>query len=159
MNRKTITLTVNDRDHELRVEPQWTLAQVLRDELNLTGTKVACGQGACGSCTVIADGLAVPSCLMLAVEQEGRKIYTVESLAADGNLHPLQETWLEEYAAQCGFCASGMIMGAKALLDKEDDPSVDRIKRALSGNLCICSNYDHIIAAVQNAARKLGERA
>jgi carbon-monoxide dehydrogenase small subunit len=158
MELKPITLKVNDRDHVIAVKPHWTLAEVLRDRLNLTGAKVACGQGACGSCTVIVDGRAVPSCLMLAVEQEGRNIYTIEGLSRDGELHPLQEAWMEEYAAQCGFCSPGMIMSAKALLDENSAPSVDDIKEALSGNICICSNYDHIIAAVKKAAQRLDGR-
>lgn len=121
----------------------------------MTGTKEACDEGACGSCTVVVDGQAVPSCMILAIEQDGKRIETIEGLTAAGTLHPIQEAWLEEYGAQCGFCSPGMIMSAKALLDKNPQPSLDEIKAALAGNLCICSNYEHIIKAVQLAADKL----
>ena len=158
MGKTIVSLKVNGRSHELAVEPHWTLIRVLREELGLTGTKESCGQGACGSCTVIVDGAAVPSCMMLAVEQEGREILTIEGLARAGRLHPIQQAWLNEYAAQCGFCSSGMIMSAKALLDAEPDPGEARIKEALAGNICICSNYEHIVAAVRAASEALKER-
>lgn len=150
----TIRLTVNGTEHRLAVEAHWTLSFVLREKLGLTGTKEACSRGACGSCTVLVDGLAVPSCLLLAVEQEGKSIETVEGLSRAGEIHTLQEAWLEEYAAQCGFCSPGMIMSAKGLLDRNRNPSLAEIKEALSGNICICSNYEHIVSAVQAAARR-----
>lgn len=159
MNARLIKLNVNGQDHELAVKPHWTLSRVLRDELGLTGTKEGCGEGACGSCTVIVDGRAAPACMMLAVEQEGRSIETIEGLSRGSDLHPIQRAWLAEHGAQCGFCASGMIMSAKALLDREPRPDEDRVKQAMAGNICICSNYEHILNAVMNAAERLrGER-
>jgi carbon-monoxide dehydrogenase small subunit len=155
---KSVKLTVNGRDFELQLEPHWTLSHVLRSKLGLTGTKEACLEGACGACTVIVDGRAVPSCMMLAVEQEGKEIETIESLLEAGSPHPIQEAWLEEYGAQCGFCSPGMILSAKALLDRNFDPSDNEIKEALAGNICICSNYEHIINAVKVAAQKLHRR-
>lgn len=150
-----INFVVNDQAHQLMVEPHWTLSFVLRTKLGLTGTKEACNEGACGSCTVVVDGQAVPACMMLAIEQAGKHIETIESLSGKGELHPIQEAWLEEYGAQCGFCSPGMIMSAKALLDKNSQPSLEEIKAALAGNLCICSNYEHIINAVRLGAEKL----
>jgi aerobic carbon-monoxide dehydrogenase small subunit len=155
MAAKLIKLTVNGQSHELAVQPHWTLSRVLRDQLGLTGTKEGCDEGACGSCTVIVEGRAAPSCMMLAVEQEGKSIETIEGLSRPRELHPIQQAWLQEHGAQCGFCASGMIMSAKALLDREPRPSQDRIKEAMAGNLCICSNYDHILNAVNEAAARL----
>ena len=152
---KPITLNVNGKTHALKAEPNWTLTKVLRTQLGLTGTKEACGEGACGSCTVIIDGTAVPSCMLLAVEQQDKEITTIEGLSKDGNLHPIQEAWLEEYGSQCGFCSPGMILSTKALLDKNPSPTDAEIKEALSGNLCICSNYEHIFNAVRVAAKKL----
>jgi len=152
---QSIQIIVNGKSHQLLVEPHWTLTYVLRDRMGLTATKEACGQGACGSCTVMVNGEAVPSCMMLAVEQDGKTIETLEGLSARGKLHPLQEAWLEEYGAQCGFCSPGMIMSAKALLDKNPAPSEMEVKEALAGNICICSNYEHIVEAVLSASRKL----
>ena len=151
-------LTVNGQLHELAIKPQWTLSFVLRNKLGLTGSKEACGGGACGACTVIVDGRAVPSCMMLAVEQEGKQIETIESLFKEGRAHLIQKAWLEEYGAQCGFCSPGMIMSTKALLDKKPQPTEDEIKESLAGNICICSNYEHIIAAVKSASEKLQRR-
>ena len=152
-NTKTpIRLNINGRDYDLQVAPQWTLAHVLREELGLTGTKVACAGGECGACTVIIDGKSKASCLTLAVECQDMRIETIEGLSKDGELHPLQTAWLDEYGSQCGFCSPGMIMGAKALLDKNPAPSKAQIQESLSGNLCICSNYDHIVNAVSRAA-------
>jgi aerobic carbon-monoxide dehydrogenase small subunit len=155
---ESIELIVNGTSHVLLVEPHWTLSHVLREKLGLTAAKEACGQGACGSCTVIVDGKAVPSCMMLAVEQDGKTIETLEGLSLRGKLHPLQEAWLEAYGSQCGFCSPGMIMSAKALLDRNPEPSVPEIKEALAGNICICSNYEHIIEAVLSASKKRQER-
>ncbi|WP_243547018.1 (2Fe-2S)-binding protein [Pseudodesulfovibrio tunisiensis] len=155
--KKSIVLMVNGEPRSLEVEPNWTLSKVLRTELGLTGTKEACGEGACGSCTVLIDNVATPSCMVLAVEQEGKAIETIEGLSRDGKLHPIQEAWLEEYGAQCGFCSPGMIMTTKGLLYKNPDPTEDEIKEALGGNLCICSNYEHIINAVKSAAKKMAK--
>ncbi len=156
---KTITLTVNGETRPLLVEPHWTLSRVLRREFGLTGAKEACGEGACGACTVLIDHVPTPSCMVLAVEQEGKHITTIEGLSQNGVLHPIQEAWLEEYGAQCGFCSPGMIMSAMGLLYKNPDPDEEEIKEALGGNLCICSNYEHIIAAVKSAARKMAKEA
>lgn len=155
---KLIRLEVNGQEHRVMVEPHWTLSFVLRSKLGLTGTKEACNEGACGSCTVLVEGEAVPSCMMLAVEQVGKRIETIEGLSINGTLHPIQEAWLEEYGAQCGFCSPGMIMSAKGLLDKNPQPSNAEIKAALAGNICICSNYEHIIEAVKVASGKLRGR-
>ncbi len=158
MKKKLTKLSVNGQSYELALEPQWTLSQVLRDKLGLTGCKEACEEGACGACTVIVDGRAVPSCMMLAIEQGGRAIETIESISENGTLHPVQEAWLEEYGAQCGFCSPGMIMSAKALLDKNPQPTKNEVKESLAGNICICSNYEHIVNAVQVAAEKIQRR-
>jgi len=155
--KKLITLTVNDEVLSIPVESHWTLSKVLRNDCGHTGAKEACGEGACGACTVLIDGVAVPSCMVLAVEQEGKVIETVEGLSKDGKLHPIQEAWLEEYGAQCGFCSPGMIMTTKYLLSKNSDPTDDEIKEALGGNLCICNNYEHIINAVRSAAKKMAK--
>lgn len=154
---KRIRLNVNGETHELQVESHLVLSDVLRNQLDLTGAKEACGEGACGACTVLIDGIATPSCMVLAVEQEGKEIETVEGLSKDGKLHPIQEAWLEEYGAQCGFCSPGMIMSTKGLLLKNPDPSEEEIKEALGGNICICSNYEHIINAVKSAANKMSK--
>jgi len=152
-----IRLHVNGEIHDLQVESHLVLSKVLRNQLGLTGAKEACGEGACGACTVLIDGIATPSCMVLAVEQEGKEIETIEGLSKDGKLHPIQEAWLEEYGAQCGFCSPGMIMSTKGLLLKNPDPSEEEIKEALGGNICICSNYEHIINAVKSAAKKMSE--
>ncbi len=153
--KKLIHLNVNGETISLHVEPHWTLSKVLRNDCGHTGTKEGCGEGACGSCTVLIDSVAVPACMVLAVEQQGKEIETIEGLSKDGKLHPIQEAWLEEYGSQCGFCSPGMIMSTKALLLKNTSPSDDEIKEAISGNICICSNYEHIINAVRSAAKKM----
>ncbi len=158
MSKRITRLIVNGQSHELVLEPQWTLSFVLRNKLGLTGTKEACGEGACGACTVILDGRAVPSCMMLAIEQEGKNIETIEGLFIRGRAHLIQEAWLEEYGAQCGFCSPGMIMSSKALLDKNSKPTESEIKEALAGNICICSNYEHILKAVKVASDKIQRR-
>jgi len=157
--KEILQLMINEELHVLFTEPQWTLSQVLREQLGLTACKEACGEGACGACTVIIDGIAIPSCMILAIDQKGKSIETVEGLEKNGVLHPIQEAWIAEYGAQCGFCSPGMIMTAKALLDKNDNPSIDEIKDAMAGNVCLCGNYEHIIGAVQKAASKIQEIA
>ena len=159
MAKQIVELTVNGQHHELALEPHWTLSQVLRNQLGLTGTKEGCAEGACGSCTVIVDGLAVPACMMLAVEQGGKSIQTIEGLNLAGGLHPIQEAWLQEHGAQCGYCSAGMIMSTKALLERIPHPTEAQIKEALAGNICICSNYEHIINAVATAADMMQRRA
>jgi len=160
MNEKkirNINMTINEISQTLIVESHWTLSRVLRNGCGKTGTKEACHEGACGACTVLIDGVATPACMVLAVEQDGKTIETIENLAKGDVLHPIQEAWLEEYAAQCAFCSSGFIMTTKELLSKNPKPSDAEIKEALSGNLCLCSNYEHIINAVRSAAQKMAK--
>jgi carbon-monoxide dehydrogenase small subunit len=152
--RMTIKLTVNGRPRELDVAVHHTLLEVLRDEVGLTGTKECCVVGECGACTVLVDGHSVNSCLMLAVEADGAAVTTVEGLAVDGHLDPLQTAFLDNSAAQCGFCIPGQLMSATALLDEIADPSDEQIQEALAGNLCRCAGYEQIFAAVRQAARE-----
>ena len=148
-----ISVTVNGRVMQADVPVDVTLLEVLRENWGLTGAKVGCGAGDCGACTVLLDGLAVTSCLVLAVQADGRRVDTIEGLALDRRLHPLQELFEEEAAFQCGFCAPGMIMSTKALLDLHPHPSEDEIREALAGNLCRCTGYTRIVAAVERGAR------
>jgi carbon-monoxide dehydrogenase small subunit len=150
-----IILSVNGEKTEILVEPHTTVLEVLRERLGLTGTKRACEKGDCGACTVLLDGKPVNSCLILAMDARGKEITTIEGLAKDGRLHPLQESFYELAATQCGFCTPGMILSAKALLDYNPRPSVEQIKHALSGNLCRCTGYYKPIEAVMEAARKM----
>jgi len=129
-----------------------TLLDFLRDEIGLKGTKKGCDSGQCGACTIIMDGKTINACLVLAIQADGKEILTIEGLSSGGRLHPLQETFVEEGAVQCGFCVPGMILSAKALLDEKKDPSEEEIREALSGNLCRCTGYVKIIKAVQRAA-------
>ena len=149
-----LTLTVNDEAIEVLVDDYKTLLEVLREDLQLTGTKHGCELGECGACAVIADGHPMLSCLMLAIECEGRRITTVEGLAEGGRLHPLQECFADLGAAQCGYCTPGILVTAKALLDREPHPTREQIREALSGNLCRCTGYQQIIEAVEAAARR-----
>ena len=151
--RRTIDLTLNGRRRELDVAVHHTLLEVLREEVDLTGTKECCVVGECGACTVLVDGRSVNSCLMLAVEADGSEVLTVEGLAVDGELSPLQEAVLDQSAAQCGFCIPGQLMSATALLDRIDEPTDEEIQEALAGNLCRCAGYEQIFAAVRQAAR------
>ena len=151
--RKEMQFTLNGEEVRVEVDPTWTLLYVLRDVLELTGTKFGCGYGECGACTVIMDGQAVNSCLLPAVEAEGKNVTTIEGLAdADGRLHPLQKAFIEHGAVQCGFCTPGMIMSAKALLDETQNPTDDDIKEGIAGNLCRCTGYVKIIDAIKAAA-------
>ena len=147
-----ITLTVNGRARSIDVAVHHTLLEVLRDDLGLTGTKECCLVGECGACTVLVDGLSVDSCLVLAVEADGSAITTVEGLATDGRLHPLQQAFLDHGAAQCGFCIPGQLMSARALLDQNPDPTRTEVEEGLAGNLCRCAGYGQIIDAVLAAA-------
>lgn len=148
-----ISMILNGRPRELDVAVHHTLLEVLREDVSLTGTKECCVVGECGACTVLIDGRTVNSCLMLAVEADGRAVTTVEGLAPDGRLNPLQEAFLDTGAAQCGFCIPGQLMSAQALIDSTADPSDEQIQEALAGNLCRCAGYEQIFAAVRQAAR------
>ncbi len=155
---KTIELTfiLNQREVTVSVAPNRRLLDVLREELHLTGTKEGCGIGECGACTVLLNGRPVNSCLILAGQAQGSEITTIEGVETeDGDLHPLQEAFLEEGAVQCGFCTPGMVLSALALLRKNPGPSEDEIKEAISGNLCRCTGYKQIVEAIKAAAVKL----
>jgi len=154
-----ISLTVNGRLRRLSVNPKATLLTVLRDELDLIGAKHGCDGGECGACTVLLDGRAISSCTILAAAARDRQILTVEGLANNGSLHPLQKAFVDRGALQCGFCAAGMLISAKALLDKTLTPNRDQVKRALAGNLCRCTGYQGIIDAVLDAADMLRSEA
>ncbi len=147
-----IKVTVNGQTHEHEVEPRQMLVSYLREELGLTGTHVGCDTSNCGACTAIVDGQAVKVCTMLAVQADGAEITTIEGLAANGTLHPLQEAFRETHGLQCGFCTPGMIMAAWQLLEHNATPSDAEIRHALEGNFCRCTGYDNIIKAVQHAA-------
>lgn len=152
-----INIKVNGDPYEISVKSNWTLAYVIREKLNLIGTKEHCNEGACGMCTVIVDGEAILSCMTLAATMDGKDIMTIEGLAENGKLHPLQEAWVEEHGAQCGYCTPGMIMTAKVLLDKNPAPTTTEIKEAMGGNICRCGNYEFIINSVHAAAAKMKE--
>ena len=155
MSRTHINCTVNGEAVDFLAADASSLLDALRDELGLTGSKEGCGTGDCGSCSVLVDGRVVCSCLMFAPEAEGREIQTVEGLADGDHLHPLQQTFLEGAALQCGVCTPGFLMAAKALLDEKPDPTETEIRYGLAGNLCRCTGYDKIIRAVQEAAVQL----
>jgi xanthine dehydrogenase YagT iron-sulfur-binding subunit len=147
-----VSLEINGQLHRLLVEPRWSLAYILREELGLTGTKIGCDRGECGACTVLIDDLPRYACLTLAVEAEGKAITTVEGLMKDEELGPVQEAFVEEDAFQCGYCTSGQIMSVEGLLRVNPDPTPDEAQHAMSGNLCRCGAYPHIFAAAQRAA-------
>ena len=154
-----MSLTVNGEPVEVSFAPYKTLLEVLREELALTGTKHGCELGECGACAVLVDGAPVLSCLMLAVECEGRSVQTVEGLAKGTELHPLQAAFADHGGSQCGYCTPGMLMTAKALLEHDPDPSRERIKEAVSGNLCRCTGYQQIYESIEEAARRMREEA
>jgi len=149
-----INFTLNGESISVEVEDHWTLLRLLREKLSLTGTKEGCGRGECGACTVIVDGKAVNSCLMLAAEVDGCEVITIEGEMRNGNLSALQQAFIEADAIQCGFCTPGMIMSARALLMRNPDPSEDEIIEAICGNLCRCTGYEPIIKAIAEAARR-----
>lgn len=151
--KQLITLSVNGESYQVAVEPRMTLLDVLRDELGLTGSKKGCDLGNCGSCTVLMDGKPVLSCLILAVEAQDKDILTIEGLAKDGQLHPLQQAFIDYGALQCGFCTPGMLLSAKALLDDNPQPTKEEIKEAISGNLCRCTGYTEIVEAILKVAQ------
>jgi len=154
--KQVIALNVNDDIYEVLVAPNHTLLEVLRDKLGLTGTKRGCDLGACGSCSVLVDGEAYLSCLLPAVEAVGKEIVTIEGLGEGGDLHPLQQSFVEVGGLQCGFCTPGMIITAKAILDEEPDATEESIKKKMAGNLCRCTGYKKIIEAVESASEKMG---
>ena len=153
--KKVIRLKVNRGEYEVYVEPWRTLAEVLREELGLTGVKVGCEEGNCGTCTVLIDGKAVKSCLILVPQAQGREIVTIEGLGEGGELHPLQEAFIEHFAVQCGYCTPGMILAAKALLDEKPEATEEDVREGLHGNLCRCTGYVKIVEAVLAAKEKI----
>lgn len=157
MTEVLIRIRVNGDWHELSAHPWERLVDVLRDRLGLTGTKIGCGEGECGACTVNLDGKAVLSCLSLAVQADGREVRTVEGLRQNDTLHPLQESFIKESAIQCGYCTPGMIMAADALLARDPNPSEETVRKGLSNNLCRCTGYERQVKAVLEAARSMRE--
>ena len=149
---KRITVEVNGDTYEHEVEARRLLVHFLRDDLELTGTHIGCDTGNCGACTVLCDGKAIKSCMVLAVQAEGRRIETVESLGGEGDLHTLQQAFSTHHALQCGYCTPGMLMSAKGLLDNNPEPTENEIRRAIQGNICRCTGYVNIVAAVKAAA-------
>jgi carbon-monoxide dehydrogenase small subunit len=150
-----ISLTVNGQRHEVQVEDNLTLANFLRHNLGLTGTKTGCEEGNCGSCTVLVNGIPLQSCLLLTTTLDGKTVTTIEGLAVDGNLHSLQQAFLEEQALMCGYCTPGVILNAKALLDRNPRPTEEQIRYSLSGNLCRCGMYQRIVYAIKKAADRM----
>jgi aerobic carbon-monoxide dehydrogenase small subunit len=158
MNERTIQVTVNGRHYERTVEVRKTLADFLRDDLDLTGTHLGCEHGVCGACTIVLDGAAVRSCLLFAAQMHGKEVLTVESLADGDRLHPIQEAFWEHHGLQCGFCTPGFLMTLLCFLRENPDPSEGEIREAISGNLCRCTGYINIVKAARAAAAKLGGR-
>jgi carbon-monoxide dehydrogenase small subunit len=154
--KQAISINVNGVDHSGEVEPRLLLVHYLRDVLGLTGTHVGCETSICGACTVLIDGQAVKSCTMFAVQADGASITTIEGLAVNGKLHPVQEGFWEHHGLQCGYCTPGMIIAGAQLLDRNANPSRDEIRHGLEGNLCRCTGYQHIVEAVEYAAKKAG---
>ena len=157
--KRELNLTVNGEPYQLFIEPKRLLVEVLRNELGLTGTKKGCNSGACAACTVLIDGKAVKSCSILALQANGRDITTIEGLADGLNLHPLQQSFIDHWAFQCGFCTPGQIMAAKALLDENPNPTTEEVKLAMNGHLCRCTGYNMIVEAILAAAQKLQQEA
>ena len=153
---QAISINVNGVDHTAEVEPRLLLVHYLRDVLNLTGTHVGCETSICGACTVLVDGQAVKSCTMFAVQADGANVTTIEGLAANGDLHPMQQGFWEQHGLQCGYCTPGMIIAATQIIDRNPNPSRDEIRHGLEGNLCRCTGYQHIVEAVEYAAKKSG---
>ena len=155
--KEAIELKINGDTHELLVATNHTLLEVLRDQLGLMGTKRGCDLGACGACTVLIDGEAYLSCIMLAMDAAGKEIITIEGLAASGDLHPLQSAFIDQGALQCGFCTPGMILTAEAILNEDEHPTEDMLKKKMAGNLCRCTGYKKIVEAVMSVREKAGE--
>ncbi len=148
----SISLNVNGEDCPVQVKPHWSLAYVLREKIGLTGTKTGCEMGTCGSCTVLVDGKPVFACLRLAADAEGHRVETIEGVETDGVLHPLQQAFIEDHGMQCGFCTPGMIIAAKALLEKNPDPSEREVREAIGGHLCRCGTYVRIVKSILHGA-------
>jgi carbon-monoxide dehydrogenase small subunit len=155
MDKRSITLTVNGHNHELLVEPRKLLADALREDCRLTGTHIGCEHGVCGACTVLVDGKPVRSCLTYAIQMEGHEVSTIESVAVNAALSPLQQALHEEHGLQCGFCTPGIVMTFEAFLKNNPEPSDEEIRDALSGNLCRCTGYQNIVKAIQKAAEQM----
>jgi aerobic carbon-monoxide dehydrogenase small subunit len=153
-----IETKINGISYRLEVEPHWTLLELLRNVLRLTGAKDGCGMGECGSCTVIMDGKTIYSCLTLAVRADGKEVLTIEGLAQGQELDPVQKAFIEHGAFQCGFCTPGMILSSKALLDENPNPNEEEIKRGISGNLCRCTGYNMIVEAIRGASKRRVKR-
>ena len=151
--KKLIRVTVNDVEYEVAVKPNQTLVDMIRYDLGLTGTKNGCGEGDCGSCTVILDGMPVNSCLVLAMQADGKTITTIEGVEGKDGLHPVQQAFMEKGAVQCGFCTPGMVLSAKSLLDENPSPTEEEIREGISGNLCRCTGYLQIIDAVKSVGK------
>jgi carbon-monoxide dehydrogenase small subunit len=152
--KKAIKMSVNGVSHQQEVEPRLLLVHYLRDVLGLTGTHIGCETSLCGACTIVVDGQAVKSCTLLAVQADGTKVTTIEGLAKNGDLHPMQEGFWERHGLQCGYCTPGMIMAASQIIDRNANPSRQEIRHGLEGNLCRCTGYQHIVEAVEHAAKK-----
>ena len=157
--KKELKLTVNGEPYQLFIEPKRLLVEILRNELGLTGTKRGCDSSSCAACTVLLDGRAVKSCSILALQANGRSITTIEGLADGPNLHPIQQSFIDHWAFQCGFCTSGQIMAAKALLDENPNPTMEEVKLAMDGHLCRCTGYNMIVEAILAAAQELQQEA
>lgn len=154
--KQKITLIVNEKEYDVEVEPYLTLAECLRDRLGLNGVRVSCNAGDCGCCTVLLEGQAVSSCMILAVEVGGRNITTIEGLSQGGELHPIQKAFVGHHGMQCGFCTPGMILSAKALLDRTPNPTELEVREAISGNLCRCGSYPKTVKSILAAAKMMG---
>src|SRR5438067_8123800 len=154
--KKALSINVNGTAHSDEVEPRMLLVHYLRDVLNLTGTHIGCETSLCGACTVLVDGQAVKSCTMFAVQSDGASVTTIEGLAGNGELHPVQQGFWEKHGLQCGYCTPGMIIAAAQLLERNQNPSQEEIRHGLEGNLCRCTGYQHIVEAVEYAAKKSG---
>ena len=159
MKQEEITLKVNGINYQMNIEPRRTLVEVLRENLGLTGTKKSCNEGDCGACTILMDGKPVASCLVLAIDAQGKEILTIEGLSEGEKLHPIQEAFLKHGAIQCGFCTPGMVMSAKALLDENPEPTRTEIRKAISGNLCRCTGYQHIVDSIMAASKMIQKKS
>lgn len=155
MMEKKISLTINGTVYKATVEPRTLLMDLIRDELGLTGTHIGCESGKCGACTIILNGVSVKSCMIFAVQADGADILTIEGIAKDGQLHPIQEAFKENHGLQCGYCTPGMVISTYQLLKRNQNPSVDEIRKGISGNICRCTGYVNIIKAIEDAGKRM----